>query len=91
MLRHFVRLPDGWIFLAGYCLIGLGYILFGLLANVGEATFLAMVIAYFVVAFILTLIKTFSLKAMNSTRLNFLVFEFITIVGFVLLLLTCEA
>jgi len=91
MLRHFVRLPDGWIFLAGYCLIGLGYILFGLLANVGEATFLAMVIAYFVVAFILTLIKTFSLKAMNSTRLNFLVFEFITIVGFILLLLTCEA
>ena len=91
MLRHFVRLPDGWIFLAGYCLIGLGYILFGLLANVGEATFLAMVIAYFVVAFILTLIKTFSLRAMNSTRLNFLVFEFITIVGFVLLLLTCEA
>ncbi|MFC6206235.1 hypothetical protein [Levilactobacillus tongjiangensis] len=91
MLRRFVRLPDGWIFLAGYCLIGLGYILFGLLANVGEATFLAMVIAYFVVAFILTLIKTFSLRAMNSTRLNFLVFEFITIVGFVLLLLTCEA
>ncbi|MCH4123229.1 MAG: hypothetical protein LKH74_01745 [Levilactobacillus sp.] len=91
MLRRFVRLPDGWIFLAGYCLIGLGYILFGTLASVGEATFLAMILAYFVVAFVLTVIKTISLRSMSTTRLNFLVFEFITIVGFVLLLLTCEA
>ncbi|MFC6288639.1 hypothetical protein [Levilactobacillus angrenensis] len=91
MLRRFVRLPDGWIFLAGYCLIGLGYILFGTLASVGEATFLAMVLAYFVVAFVLTLIKTISLRSMTTTRLNFLVFEFITIVGFILLLVTCEA
>ncbi|AYM03084.1 hypothetical protein [Levilactobacillus yiduensis] len=91
MLRRFVRLPDGWIFLAGYCLIGLGYILFGTLASVGEATFLAMVLAYFVVAFVLTLIKAISLRSMATTRLNFLVFEFITIVGFILLLLTCEA
>ncbi|TGD18708.1 hypothetical protein [Levilactobacillus suantsaiihabitans] len=91
MLRRFVRLPDGWIFLAGYCLIGLGYILFGTLASVGEAAFLAMILAYFVVAFVLTVIKTISLRSMSTTRLNFLVFEFITIVGFVLLLLTCEA
>ncbi|WP_236002653.1 hypothetical protein [Levilactobacillus wangkuiensis] len=72
-------------------MLGLGYILFGIMASVGEATFLAMVLAYFVVAFILTLIKAISLKSMATTRLNFLVFEFITIVGFVLLLLTCEA
>lgn len=91
MLRRFVRLPDGWIFLAGYCLIGLGYILFGTLASVGETAFLAMILAYFVVAFVLTVIKTISLRSMSTTRLNFLVFEFITIVGFVLLLLTCEA
>ncbi|WP_239064519.1 hypothetical protein [Levilactobacillus sp. 244-2] len=72
-------------------MLGLGYILFGIMASVGEATFLAMVLAYFVVAFILTLIKAISLKSVSTTRLNFLVFEFITIVGFVLLLLTCEA
>lgn len=91
MLRRFVRLPDGWIFLAGYCLIGLGYILFGTLATVVSAPFLALVIVYFLAAFVLTVIKAISLRNMATTRLNFLVFEFITIVGFILLLVTAES
>ncbi|MFC6261075.1 hypothetical protein [Levilactobacillus fujinensis] len=90
MLRRFVGLPDGWIFLAGYCLIGLGYILFGTLATVVATPFLALVVAYFLAAFVLTIIKAISLREMALTRLNFLVFEFITAFGFVLLLLTCE-
>ncbi|WP_125572812.1 hypothetical protein [Levilactobacillus huananensis] len=88
MLRHFTRLPDGWIFLAGYCLIGLGYILCGLVASVTAVPFLTVVVGYFLIAFILTTIKAFSLKEMALNRLNLLVFEFITIVGFVILLVT---
>ncbi len=88
MLRHFTRLPDGWIFLAGYCLIGLGYILCGLVASVTAVPFLTVVVGYFLIAFVLTIIKAFSLKEMALNRLNLLVFEFITIVGFVILLVT---
>lgn len=88
MLRHFTRLPDGWIFLAGYCLIGLGYILCGLVASVTAVPFLTVVVGYFLIAFVLTAIKAFSLKEMALNRLNLLVFEFITIVGFVILLVT---
>ncbi|WP_125547022.1 hypothetical protein [Levilactobacillus lindianensis] len=88
MLRHFTRLPDGWIFLAGYCLIGLGYILCGLVASVTAVPFLTVVVGYFLIAFVLTAIKALSLKEMALNRLNLLVFEFITIVGFVILLVT---
>ncbi|MCT4486716.1 hypothetical protein [Levilactobacillus parabrevis] len=90
MLQRFARLPDGWMFLAGYCLIGLGYVLFGLVSTVAAVPFLAVVIGYFLIAFILTVIKAISLKEMALNRLNLLVFEFITIAGFILLLFTCE-
>ncbi|HIW72210.1 MAG TPA: hypothetical protein H9875_06235 [Candidatus Levilactobacillus faecigallinarum] len=90
MLRQFTRLPDGWLFFAGYCLIVLGYVLFGLLTSVSDTPFLVLVITYFVVAFILTVIKVVGLRRMELSQLNFLVFEFMTIFGFILLLATCE-
>jgi len=90
MLRQFTKLPDGWLFFAGYCLIALGYVLFGLLTSVAATPFLVLVIGYFLVAFVLTVIKVVQLRRMELTQLNFLVFEFITIAGFVLILLTCE-
>ncbi|GEO68476.1 hypothetical protein [Levilactobacillus acidifarinae] len=90
MLRQFIRLPDGWLFFAGYCLIALGYVFCGLMASVVATPFLALVIAYFFIAFILTLVKVFGLRRLELTQLNFLVFEFITIAGFIIVLATCE-
>ncbi|KRL50040.1 hypothetical protein FD37_GL002168 [Levilactobacillus spicheri DSM 15429] len=90
MLRQFTRLPDGWIFFAGYCLIVLGYVFCGLLTSVAATPFLVLVIAYFAVAFALTVVKVVQLRRMELTQLNFLVFEFITIAGFILILATCE-
>ena len=71
-------------------MIGLGYVLCGLVATVAAAPFLAVVIGYFLIAFVLTVMKAISLKEMALNRLNLLVFEFITIAGFILLLFTCE-
>ncbi|WP_061775964.1 hypothetical protein [Levilactobacillus senmaizukei] len=90
MLRRFARLPDGWLFLAGYCLIGLGYLVFGLLATVTAVPFLIVVIGYFLVAAVLTAIKSISLRDMDLTRLNFLIFELVTVAGFLILLFTIE-
>ncbi|MFC6274685.1 hypothetical protein ACFQET_04055 [Levilactobacillus tangyuanensis] len=90
MLQRFARLPDGWLFLAGYCLIGLGYLVFGLLATVTAVPFLIVVIGYFLVAAVLTAIKSVSLRNMDLTRLNFLIFELVTVAGFLILLVTIE-
>ena len=90
MLRQFTRLPDGWLFFAGYCLIALGYVVCGLLASVAATPFLVAVATYFLVAFVLTLFKVVGLRRMELPQLNFLVFELITLMGFVLLVLTCE-
>ncbi|GEO73487.1 hypothetical protein LNA02_01850 [Levilactobacillus namurensis] len=90
MLRQFTKLPDGWIFFTGYCLIALGYVLCGLLTSVVATPFLALVVTYFTIAFILTIFKVIGLRRMELSQLNFLVFEFVTISGFLILLATCE-
>lgn len=71
-------------------MIALGYVFCGLMASVVATPFLALVIAYFFIAFILTLVKVFGLRRLELTQLNFLVFEFITIAGFIIVLATCE-
>ncbi|QMU07529.1 hypothetical protein [Levilactobacillus suantsaii] len=86
MLQQFIRLPDGWIFFLGYCLIVSGYVFCGLVASVIARPFLALVIAYFLVAFCLTLGKVLALRHLELAQLDFLVFEFITLAGFIIVL-----
>lgn len=88
MSRHVVSVPDGWLFLIGYGLITLGYVVCGLIASVVHPAFLGLVIGYFVLAGGVTVVKIVGLRRLEMAQLTFLVFEVLTVLGFTILLAT---